>query len=362
MKSFLKLEPYDIVKYARTINSRTDRFKVWAGPFAKAIEEKVFALPYFIKHVPVSERPALIASLKKSGLVYAEWDFSSFEKHFRRKIMEAIEFELYKFMLPQMSDDDIKFLTGVLGGRNDLHFRLGRATILARRLSGEMFTSLGNGFTNLMLVLFLAQRKGIHANGVVEGDDGLFALDGRLSVEDWASLGFTVKEIHYYDDPGKAHFCGMIFSDSFEIIRDPVRFFQKFGWTHSNIHAGDPVMRGLLRAKALSVLYETPQCPLIGAAAWRALEVTRGCKPIFVEDGYHDTSKIPRDEKELPAFAPQEDTRNLFRDKFGVDEQAQRWAEREIAKGNFAAVDDALLVSEAAFRDNVRYIATYIGP
>jgi hypothetical protein len=358
----LKLEPYDLIKYARTINSRTDRFKVWAGPLAKAIEERVFALPYFIKHVPVVDRPTVINALKKAGLIYAEWDFSSFEKHFRKKIMEAIEFELYRFMLPAVSDDDISFLTGVLGGKNVLNFQLGRATILARRLSGEMFTSLGNGFTNLMLVLFLAEQKGIHANGVVEGDDGLFALDGRLTSEDWARLGFTVKEIHYYDDPGKAHFCGMIFSESMEIIRDPVRFFQKFGWTHSNIHAGPKIMNRLLRAKALSVLYETPQCPIIGAAAWRVLKITRGYEPLFVSDGYHDTSKIPRDEKFLPAFAPQMDTRNLFRDKFGVDERAQRWAEQEIAKGNFNAVDEALCVGEAAFADNIKYIAGYIGP
>lgn len=362
MKSFLKLEPYDLVKYARTINSRCDRFKVWAGPLAKAIEERVFALSYFIKHVPVKDRPAVISALKKSGLIYAEWDFSSFEKHFRRLIMQTIEFELYRFMLPALTDEDINFLLGVLGGRNDLHFRLGRATIQARRLSGEMFTSLGNGFTNLMLVLFLAERKGLHANGVVEGDDGLFALDGELKVEDWAELGFTVKEIHYYDDPGKAHFCGMIFSDSQEIIRDPVRFFQKFGWTHSNIHAGDKIMRGLLRAKALSVLYETPQCPIVAAAAWRALEVTRGCDPIFVEDGYHSSTQVPRDENVLPAFAPKSDTRALFCEKFGVDERTQIWAESRVLKGDFSAVDEALIVSQAAFRDNVRYVAQFVGP
>lgn len=295
-------------------------------------------------------------------MVYAEWDFSSFEKHFLREVMEVIEFELYRYMLPICSEDDLKFLLNVLGGKNHLHFRLGRAVIAARRLSGEVFTSLGNGFTNLMLVLYLAHLKGLQADGVVEGDDGLFALSGRLEPADWAMLGFTVKEIHYYDDPGKAHFCGMIFAESGEIIRDPIRFFQKFGWTHSKVQGGVKVMLALARAKALSTVYETPQCPLIGAAARRILKETRGIEPDFVPDGYHDAELIPRDEGKLPDFAPSIDTRVLFEEKFGVSIESQLFAEGEIAKGNFSVLCHVLNPSVEVEMANIKYLGDFVGP
>jgi len=175
-------------------------------------------------------------------------------------------------------------------------------------MSGEMCTSLGNGFTNLMLALFIASLRHGHLEGYVEGDDGLFATDFELTKEDYLNLGFTMKNVDEVFHPGWASFCGMLFGDSLQIVRSPRRFLENFGWTHSAVHGGEKVMLGLLRAKALSAVYETPHCPIVSVLARRALHHTRGVTPRFVNDGFHNTELVPRDESKLPKFAPTTDT------------------------------------------------------
>lgn len=330
--AFVKSEFYPTYKHARLINSRCDAFKVFSGPRFKAIENAIYALPQFIKHVPVPERPALIRKLKQSGRRYFQTDFTSYESHFLVPIMRALELQLYAHCLK--NDVHSAFLCSVISGKNKMTTRAGvRAKVRARRMSGDMCTSLGNGFSNLMLALFLAHEKGGVLDGFVEGDDGLFCTDVELTTEDYASLGFTIK-IEEVDDPCHASFCGMIFPDSGEIIREPRRFFMGFGWTQSYIGAGDRIMDELLRAKALSAVYETPQCPIIGAMARYALQKTKGVVPRFVDDGYH----VPRDVKNVPHFMPSSDTRLLFEAEYGVSVAVQLLAEAAVLRGNFEEV------------------------
>lgn len=60
VKSFIKDETYPSYKHARGINSRTDEFKTLVGPVIKLIEKEVFKLHWFIKKIPVRERPSYI--------------------------------------------------------------------------------------------------------------------------------------------------------------------------------------------------------------------------------------------------------------------------------------------------------------
>lgn len=304
--TFVKTEFYQTWKHARMINSRCDIFKAWSGPIFKAIENALYALPPFIKHVPVPDRPRCVKDLKIPGNHYYATDFTAFESHFTPEVLDAIECELYRHCLRNFADAN--FLCSIIAGENRMRTRHGlRATIRGRRMSGDMCTSLGNGFTNYMLALFLATEKGGHLTGFVEGDDGLFSTDVVLTSDDYADLGFTIK-IEEVIDPCEASFCGMIFSESGEIVKDPRKFMQGFGWTSSFIGAGPAIMDQLLRAKALSSVYETPQCPIIGAISRYALSKTKGVVPRFVEDGYH----VPRDVVNIPEFHPSNDTRELF--------------------------------------------------
>lgn len=331
--TFVKSEFYPTWKHARMINSRSDAFKVWSGPRFKAIEDAVYSLPQFIKHVPVPERPEKIAALRAAGLRYFQTDYTAFESHFTPEVLDAVECELYRHCLS--SDSDADFLVSVISGTNRMRTRHGvRADVVGRRMSGDMCTSLGNGFTNLMLALFIASEAGGHLDGFVEGDDGIFCTDFELTAKAYEELGFTIK-IEEVDDPCHASFCGMIFADSGEIIREPRRFMMGFGWTQSFISAGPRLMDELLRAKALSTVYETPQCPIVGVFARYALQQTKGVTPRFVDDGYH---RVPRDERHLPDFCPSADTRLLFEREFGVSIATQLLVEECVSRGDFEAV------------------------
>jgi hypothetical protein len=150
-------------------------------------------------------------------------------------------------------------------------------------MSGEMVTSLGNGFTNLILNEFVASRVGCKLVGFVEGDDGLFAGTGPVpKVSDYEEIGFTMK-MAKRDSVLEASFCGIVCGQDYVNVIDPIKNLVKFGWTHSaQMHSKKrKVQMGLLRAKAYSLYYEAPQCPLTSVFAKRVLELTKGVKPIF---------------------------------------------------------------------------------
>lgn len=332
--TFVKTEAYPEYKHARMINSRCDVFKAFSGRYFKAIENEVYKLPEFIKHVPVPERPSKIRALKQNNRRYFQTDFTAFESHFCLEFMNCCESILYTHCLSGSTDG--RFISSVISGINNMRTRTGiKARVRARRMSGDMCTSLGNGFSNLMLAKFIAFKKNGNIEGFVEGDDGLFSCDFELTADDYKSLGFTIK-IDEIDDPCKGSFCGMIFSESGQIIRDPRRFFASFGWTHSCIHGGDNVMAELLKAKSLSACHETPSCPVVGALARYGLNISAHAKPRFVQDGYHEYVY----DVEVPEFEPTNETRLLFEEIFGVSVENQIYIETQIMDGNLDCIQD----------------------
>lgn len=354
---FGKTEAYAALKHLRLINSRCDQAKVFIGPRAKAIENVLYKLRYFVKHTPVAERPAQIRSLLRSGdLVYLS-DYTAFESSFVKELMEACELKLYRHCL--RGDEHCELMCRIISGRNRLRTRSGvRAELEARRMSGDMVTSLGNGFSNLMFELFLCQMRGDpNPRILVEGDDGLCCTTAKITPEDFARLGLNCKLVRVNDpceclpvDPADvptgrlgAHigaFCGICCAQDGSIIKDPRSFLSTFGWVSSFVNASQRVMDELARAKALSAIYEAPQCPIIGALARRVLRQTAGVSPRFVLDGYHAQ---PRDERGVPAFSPTPECRALFARHFGV------------------SVDDQLAI-EARFEAGVLDVADLMPP
>lgn len=239
--------------------------------------------------------------------------------------MELCELVLYEELLADYPDD-AAYICSVLKGTNRLHYGSGlRAEVEARRMSGDMCTSLGNGFTNWCLFKFICHLKHCSGDGFVEGDDGIFATPAVLTAQDYESCGFTV-EIKEIADPCEGHFCGMTFAENGEIIKDPRRVFSTFGWTHSFIHAGHQIMDELLKSKALSLAYELPQCPIVGQLARTALELTAGITANHKEENWH---KVPESFK-IQEFTPAPATRELFARKFGISVQNQLDAEAAI--------------------------------
>lgn len=332
--SFIKTEFYPEFKFPRWINSRCDEFKVYSGPAFKAIEEQVYKDSWFIKHVAVPERPKLVNNLRQAGLRYFATDYTSFEAHFSPEFMQVCECTLYRHCLsnhPLLAERICQTLTGP----NRCRTRTGvRLTVQGRRMSGDMCTSLGNGFSNLMMALFAAHKAGTSITGFVEGDDGIFACHEPLTESIFTQLGFAIKIIEVAD-PSLASFCGIVSSPSGHCLRSPTEFCQGFGWTSSFINAGDKIMMELLRAKALSAVYEMPHCPIVSVLARSALEKTRGCVPRFVNDGYHTA---PRDELHITPFQPTYADRETFQTVFGISVEIQLLVEAAISAGDMSAV------------------------
>lgn len=354
--SFLKNECFDEPKEARTINSRHDRFKIWAGPYIKACEVEVYKLPEFIKHVPVPDRPSAINGLYKSGWYYYENDFKNFEGSILPILQRRVECVVLKYLLRRYPDA-AAIIAETDTGKASLNFRSTglKFELEGERLSGDVWTSLFNGLHNLLIVDFLSHLKGAteHIRGFVEGDDGLFASQAKLEASDFARLGHLV-EIQELRHPADGHFCGLTMSKDQTLMKDPRRVMRTFGWTESCIHAGHKVMDELLRAKAMSLAYEMPQCPIIGELAREALRLTSGVTERRFNDGYHDT---PADyHGPTGIFNPSTIARQAFSDKFGVSPEAQLVCEEAIRRHDLGAVSDVITPTRWDLYYTSRYI------
>lgn len=327
IKSFIKVESYPEFKYPRLINSRSDVFKCFFGPYAKLMESIVYQDVHFIKHVPVIDRPNYIMEkLYGPDRKYVYTDYSKFERHFVPEIMQALELQLYKHLLRNFPEV-YHVVEHVFTGVNHMWSSSLTAQIQGCRMSGEVTTSLGNGFSNLMLFLFVAQRCGYrdvyNLPGVVEGDDGLFALSGPIPTkQQFAALGFDIK-LGFVDNIGDASFCGLLFdSDARQIIREPMRFLCKFVSFDSASKCGnDKTMLRLLRAKLLSAACETPNCPIIWALLQATEKNTRHIQPKFDEKDWYFNINRPDiyGEHNIHLIGPPAPaTRELFAENYGI--------------------------------------------
>jgi len=337
VKAHIKLESYPQYKHARHINARCDLAKALFGPIIKSMERVVYGVDHhFIKHVPLPDRPALLRGLKFSGAKYIATDHTAFEAHFTVELQEIVEFELINWMLSRIPHI-AKVVRDTESGENRIvmtstGFYISIAGI---RCSGDMWTSLFNGFGNLMSIGYACELKHSTFDGYVEGDDGIFAVMGEVPTPaDMTRLGFEVK-IEEHSDPATASFCGMILAGD-QIIRDPRSFFQKFGWTDRAIWAGRKLKRRLALAKALSALYETPHNPLTAVAARYVYERTRGVEPLWDTSRYR---QVPKDFHPPPTQTTDE-TRQLFQKLYGVSPETQRLMEKQIATGDWTCLSN----------------------
>lgn len=277
IKSFIKEEGYDEFKHSRVINSRSDEWKVIVGPVCKAIEKEVFKHPAFIKKIPVVDRPQYIIDRLGIEGRKAMTDFTSYEGSFTAEFMDSCEMQLYKWMLTALPDFLFVRLKRVMG-LNKISSKRFCIHIMAKRMSGEMTTSLGNGFSTLMVLLFLCKRKNSRIIPVIEGDDSLSTIIGDFPSEgDFASLGLKCK-LELHDDLSTTSFCGLLFDEiSKDVVVNPLKVLAEVGIGQTKyIGCGVKMRRALLRAKALSLIAQYPQCPIVRVLADKLLALTSG--------------------------------------------------------------------------------------
>lgn len=310
-KSFMKMETYPEYKHFRGINARVDEAKLLFGPITKLMEEVLYESPYFIKHIPVADRPAYITQrLLSPGARYIATDYTSFEALFTREFMEATEFELYEWLSSSLPEGQqfMRYVRGIIGGTNVCSFRDFNCRLKATRMSGDMCTSLGNGFANLIVMLFVLKKFcGLeNPQGVVEGDDGLFTILGPSPpIEAFTRLGLRIKlEVH--SELSEASFCGLVFDPVEQInVTDPRKVLATFGWIGSQyVKARSSKQQGLLRCKALSLAHQYPGCPIICALADYGLFVTRGLQIGWVLEKNRMLSQYDRERLLLAMSTP----------------------------------------------------------
>lgn len=276
VKLFTKDETYPVPKHGRGIFARSDIAKIYFGPVFKAIEKVIFdpdLCPEFVKKIPVRERGEYVMSrLYNEGHVYVATDYSSFECHFNSDLMENCEFLLYEHLLSAhpKGPEYMSIIKEVLTGKNRIYNKNLTAEVLACRMSGEMNTSLGNGFSNLMLMSFVCSLRGIEPRCVIEGDDGLLSVPyaSAPTTEDFTQLGCKIKLVTF-NRISEASFCGLIFDEEDrQVLTDPIDVITSFGWGSSRYcNARDGKRKALLRSKCLSLLSQYPACPIVSEAA-----------------------------------------------------------------------------------------------
>ncbi len=304
VKSFVKDETYVDYKHSRSINSRDDVLKCIFGPIMQAIANYLMKTRReFIKYVPVHERPQYIIDLlHKLAVKFKSSDYTSFEAHFNPDIMQDCEMQLFEHMLQHVDNgqrmiDFIRYAKYL--NPNMCFFKDFLIKVTGKRMSGEMDTSLSNGFSNLMFLLYSAEVNAIDPDtvlAVIEGDDALCVIYGHIPDKFYKDFGLSVK-IEQHDNLEYASFCGLVFDlKDRAIVTDIFDAMATFGWTTQNyLNASDLTLKSILRCKALSMAYQYKHCPILSKFSYKMLQLTAGVditkimnNPRFIDSYYLD--------------------------------------------------------------------------
>lgn len=356
LKSFVKDECYSDYKYPRLINARSDLAKVIFGPLVAKVTQVVMKHERrgycpFIKYVPVADRPAYIIEQLRATLRRAYYsDYVSFEALFE-KFQLTLEYDMIMHVIGDWPDMYItfyaRFMLTIVCGTNVCRIMLHvYVTVEGVRMSGEMSTSLGNGWFNLMSQLFVF-KKICHCKDVrpvVEGDDALVTHgsgDVGPTSDMYENLGLKV-ELGSTDTISEASFCGLVFDVDDQVnVTDVREALATFGWVSARYAKSKrSKLLALLRCKALSYLHQYPGCPVIQDMALYGLRMTAGVDLRWAMSSRH-MSLWERDQlkdavkayghgnpEKLPIREVPSQTRLLVEKLYGVSVEVQRAIER----------------------------------
>jgi len=325
-QGFTKTERYPGYKYPRGIHACTMEEKTYLGPLMKSVEHAVYRefRPYLMKGVPTHLRSAALMARLHSAQ-YLGLDFSSFESGVLREYAVGIESYLVSHLAGHLAPAECAYFRSSCEAPRHLDYGKWVATVHHGRCSGDLNTSFSNALINLLMVRFVCLHHGYDPIGVVEGDDGLFALAGPPpTVEEFADLGFVAK-IDLFDSISDAGFCKIRFGDDLIQITDPIERIVKFGWTSSSTRS--PRVRwSLLFTKALSLKAEFPDCPILGPFADWVVDCCRNSgyklSRVFDEDRGWNQHKLERGARFAPSHV-RDSTRAAMTAIYHIPRQTQ---------------------------------------
>lgn len=285
VNGFTKAEFYEEPKFPRGINAREDAFKGFFGGIeAEVAKNFIYKLfPEFVKKVPVDQRAAYIRErMHYCAQKYVGTDYTSFEAMFTKFYMSNTNVALYEHMLRDtpFGPRDTRILRETLSGLNRIGCKHYLFIVEAVRMSGEMDTSSANGLANLCFMMYVLKQLELeesqdewNARGEayikywvaqVEGDDGILTCRGALPrPEDFANLGFVVKKDEG-TNPTHVSFCGIRACEDGTNIKNIAGVLSKFQYVWDKyVYAKPTTICALYRCKALSLLYEGRNCPIL---------------------------------------------------------------------------------------------------
>jgi hypothetical protein len=266
-----------------------------------------------------------------------------------------------------------RLLVRMIKGTNVCRFKHVTATIEERLMSGVMWTSLGNGLLNLIIMSYLSARSkypnksvpelareisNFHA--LIEGDDGM-CRDFPQNENIIADLGIKLK-FNKYDNFGCASFCGQVCDpEERRIVADPMRVLRRFfALPRQYVRARDSKKYGLMRAKALSLKYQYPHAPVVGALCDWALDITRGhstegFRAVLEAHKVDILVKATESKVWLEKANPSLQSRSLVQNKFGLSISRQIEIERGLV-GRFPEMDLTDLLND----DNLWFMRNHV--
>lgn len=281
VKMHTKHEPYPEPKHFRGIYARADPYKTMVGPYHKKFGNKLFKDKNFIKKIPHPERPEFIKNLLDRYKYKFGTDFSQFEATFVQQILR-LQNDIYLWTLQKCPKWRAFFeeLFRVTEGENIIECIYFVFKLLAKRMSGEMDTSSGNGLMNMLYTSFILEKAGNKRGeyaSVFEGDDSANGCDILPDVDLYRRLGANIKFV-VFEDSGLTSFCGNVFHyDICHNICDPREVLANFGWVKTKyVQMTEKSRLKLIRAKSLSLVYQYPGCPIVKALGLYGLRVTSG--------------------------------------------------------------------------------------
>lgn len=305
LKSFPKDEGYLEPKVPRNINPRGDPYLKCMGPVIHACEKRIIRdMGQFIglvKNMDMPERARYTRMRLGECGPYVSADFSCFEGSIRGSMLEYIELTVLRHLTSRLSD---KHAVSVLLGLDSKTVLCIQRTVwyyVKCRMSGDLWTSIGNGLANFAVTTLAWTRSAQRVDsawtplrmarslmGVYEGDDSLVCQPVGVPVpgpDDFSFFGMSAK-IELADTLEEALFCQLAWMDDGN-LGDIRRFVRKFFFTNARQKWDPRQWDGLLRAKATSLAYLFPKCPILSALAGRVLRETRGVQEVWDLDWYH---------------------------------------------------------------------------
>lgn len=383
--SFIKKEFYGELKEPRIINARSDLFKTLVAPYIKMIEHATIYNQHFIKGRTPLERVQRMKEIAERFKFVCESDYSSFEGSFSIQFQRICEKQLFDYMLSnnqevkeivdevyekRVDEQEIKRKLYKKFGTDDIRdciddddaqaFALYESRLRQRyeepprnimisansrkwhdrclcegsRMSGDMWTSLANGFSNMMIFLFTMRRTisksrqahPVEYDFIVEGDDGFFAANIPFIAEFEQvvkELGFNIKIVRGIDI-NDLQFCSTCLGPNTTPVPDFWRLLEKFGWSFDSVIIDNydekqtAYERKMLYAKALSLNAESQGIPILQPLSIKIIELTgRFTLKQRIFD-YWDTEVLKLDEWTPSSQPITDEMRVFFANRFGI--------------------------------------------